>query len=86
MKRGFFATGLALFSRESAELGTKRLPIIYPSGCQASFGGAVNTAVFPCLGSPQTAMKPPPSDDALSKYSRFNDTLCGFTLENLSPD
>lgn len=76
----------ALFSRKRSELWRKRLPIIYPSGCQAFFGGAVNAAVFPCLGSLQTAVKPPLPDDALSKYSRFNDTLCGFTLENLSPD
>lgn len=61
-KEGFSRTRLLYFPPERAELGTKRpphRPIIYPSGCQASFGGAVNTAVFPCLSSLQTATKPP---------------------------
>lgn len=60
MKRGFSANVFALFvPRKSGIRNKAPPPIIYPSGCQASFGGAVNTAVFPCLSSLQTATKPP---------------------------
>lgn len=58
-KRGFFSYVFALFFPRKSGIRNKAPPIIYPSGCQASFGGAVNTAVFPCLSSLQTATKPP---------------------------
>lgn len=79
-RRLFTNPVLLYFSRQSAELGTKRLPIVYPSGCQASFGGAVNAAVFPCLSSsPHTAMKPHPHLPPLRLTTLCQNTVASMT-------
>lgn len=50
---------------------------------QSLFSWAINTEVF--LLSADWYVPSPPGD-ALSKYSRSADVLCGFTLEDLPPD